>query len=357
MYDSNNFGVSDDFEYHEIIIDSRDALSQYSPNYTSLNWPKIFLGKELERVAAVKVLQVIIPKTYYPINSTNNRMDFWSWLSPTWTNRSGGAGYAFNPGYYSVSSLTTEFKRVLDLVWNPWIFTPTYSNIKQKWTSIPTNLSPSFTRWLMMGFRVSSTTADVSAQSFEEVNNNARTNPRKILGYEGGAGSQGPVANTVAPWIRGPNFSSVGVGAKSFGEAPFVTQLEPTSIYLNSKTLGSMINNIHLNGAGHLVTPGTGADEEQVCSIPVPSSITRGENIIYSDPDPQKWFRFGGNLSFPTTFDFYLTSGVNIEPLDLNGSSFVIKLGVLTNKREFERTFPTSTNGGYSRVRNLIVTK
>jgi hypothetical protein len=113
---------------------------------------------------------------------------------------------------------------------------------------------------------------------------------------------------------------------------------------------------VYLNGNGHMIPPNTGADNPQICSIPVPKT-TRGENIIYTDPDPQKWFRFGGDLNFPTSFDFYLTSGVNNTPLDLNGQSFIVKLGVLTNKREFERTFPTSTIGGYERVRNLIVSK
>ena len=106
-----------------------------------------------------------------------------------------------------------------------------------------------------------------------------------------------------------------------------------------------------------MIPPNTGAIGPQLCSIPVGDTLS-GENIIYNDPDPQKYFKFGGNLSFPTSFDLYLTSGTASEqvPLDLNGGSFIVKLGVLTNKKTIDRSFPSST-GGYSRVRQLVLTK
>lgn len=367
MYDSNNFGVSDDFEYHEIIIDSRDALSQYSPNYTSLNWPKIFLGKELERVAAVKVLQVVIPKTWYNVTSDNGTFrQFMYFTQPPsrWTMYNPAV---ITPGRYTKSLLlTATVTAMVAAPINVISITDLPSQMKSSWAI---SGSGSSVRTFMHTFGGSLQPTTAIDQAYSMYNNNARNNPRRALGWQGGSGaptagttllsalSQG-VGSTGATITAypGPNVPPITQLPKTYS-TPNVNELDPPSLYLNSKTLGSMINNIHLNGAGHMVTPGTGADEEQICSIPIPSTTLAGENIIYSDPDPQKWFRFGGNLNFPTSFDFYLTSGVNIEPLDLNGSSFVIKLGVLTNKREFERTFPTSTSGGYERVRNLVITK
>jgi hypothetical protein len=258
---------------------------------------------------------------------------------------------------YNTTELTTEFKRVLDLVWIPNTFTPTYSSTLQKWSSITTNLSASQSRTLMLGMPV--TSENTSFQTYSEINNSARNNPRKVLGYEGGAGTA--TGSIVKTWFRSPNMSSVFAAGqpKSFSNAPFVTEHEGAPyIYLNSSILGSMVN-LYLNGDGHMNAPNTGADGPELCSIPIPTSVPRTENIVYTDPDHEKWFKFGGNLDFPQMFDMYLTLGVASEqvPLDLNGQSFIVKLGVLTNKKEFERTFPSSTAGGYERVRNLIVTK
>lgn len=350
MYDADNFGLNDDYEYHEIIIDSRDALTQFSSSYTSLNWPKITLGKPLERVAAVKVLQVIIPNTYYPINSTNNQIGYYSWLGTDpvrWTNQGPDS---ITPGNYTKTELDTQVSNTLT-------------------NSIPTTFSVTDLPAQMKSYYLNSGTAPAdrnymfsflnTLQTSEEINNNARTNPRLILGWEGGAGritgsllGAGTSGITVS---KGPQVFG-GAGTLKFTTTTNVVQSNgPPSIYLNSSIIGSMIH-VYLNGNGHMIPPNTGNDNSQICSIPV-KNVARGENIIYSDPDPQKWFRFGGNLNFPTSFDFYLTSGVNNIPLDLNGQSFIVKLGVLTNKREFERSFPTSTNTGYERVRNLVITK
>jgi hypothetical protein len=348
MYDANNFGINDDYEYHEIIVDSRDALSQFSPSHTSLNWPKIVLGKPLERVAAVKVLQVVVPNTYYPINSTNNVFGYYSWFSGDpirWTNR---GPITIPPGRYTKSELVPVIQSLLGSTPTSWTISDLPTQTKTLYLN---NGTTAANRTYMFTFTNTS-------QTDAEVNNSARTNPRKVLGWEGGAGRA-----TGASLTPGTSGISVSKGPNVFGNinevksatTPFVDEINgPPYLYLNSTIIGSMVN-VYLDGNGHMVPPNTGADEEQICSIPVPTTA-RGENIIYTDPDPQKWFRFGGNLNFPTTFDFFLTSGVNNTPLDLNGQSFVVKLGVLTNKREFERTFPTSTNSGYKRVRNLVVT-
>jgi hypothetical protein len=352
MYDSNNFGLNDDYEYHEIIIDSRDAVNSFESGYTSLNWPKIQLGKPLERVAAIKVLQVIIPKTYYPINSTNNVFGYYSWFSTDpvrWTNR---GPITIPVGQYTQSEIIPVIQSLLGSTPTSWTITDLPSQIKTLYTN---NGTTAANRSYMFSFTNTS-------QTSTEVNNSARTNPRLVLGWQGGAGQA-----TGAALAAGTSGINVSKGPNVFGNlnqvkaasTPNVVQNEGDPyIYLNSSILGSMVN-LYLNGNGHMNAPNTGADGPELCSIPVPTSVPRTENIIYTDPDKEKWFKFGGNLDFPQVFDMYLTLGVASDqvPLDLNGESFIVKLGVLTNKKEFERTFPSSTVGGYERVRNLIVTK
>ena len=143
MYDSNNFGLSDDYEYHEICIDSMDSNQAYNPTYTNLNWPRITLGKELENVAAIKVLQVIVPKTYYVIDSTNNSFDVFYNVSSVWND----LGVAtLTPGTYTESELNTEFKSKVDTIvtamptQNPALVI-THTPAKMRWTSI--TFSPS----------------------------------------------------------------------------------------------------------------------------------------------------------------------------------------------------------------------
>jgi hypothetical protein len=168
-------------------------------------------------------------------------------------------------------------------------------------------------------------------QTFAEAyQNNGRFNPRRVLGWEGNAGF--PTSTKVLSSSNGisvnpsNNVRGWNIATKSF-ETPYTEELNPPYLYLNSKILGSMIN-VYLNGAGHMIAPNNGGDTEQICQIPVNSNIPSGENIVYSDPDPQKWFKFGGNQSFPTSFDLYLTNGVESEqvPLDLNGASFIVKM-------------------------------
>ena len=95
----------------------------------------------------------------------------------------------------------------------------------------------------------------------------------------------------------------------------------PYYLYLNSRTLGSLVNFNLADGAA----TGTGPE---LCRIPINTNF--GGVISYTDPDPEKYFDFfiGNQIS---TFDFYLTLGTDQyqKPLDMKGVPWSVKLGLL----------------------------
>ena len=101
----------------------------------------------------------------------------------------------------------------------------------------------------------------------------------------------------------------------------------PNYLYVNSRTIGQLADLYLPQGAVNL---GGGNAGPQMAKIPV--NVVSGNVIFWQDPDPQKWFDVE-NLPLLNRVDFYLTLGNTTTqiPLRLNGLSFSIKLGVLTN--------------------------
>jgi hypothetical protein len=99
----------------------------------------------------------------------------------------------------------------------------------------------------------------------------------------------------------------------------------PNYIYVNSQKMGTLFNVYLPQGAFNL---GGGNAGPQVAKIPV--NTNSGGVVFWQDPDPQKWFDVG-DLDQLNDIDFYLTLGntTTQTPLDLNGLSFSVKLGVL----------------------------
>lgn len=71
---SNDFGTSVSQKYYEFELDSLDADSPSDASYTQVNWPLFKIGgkRPLANIAAIKILEVQIPFTFYVIESYNN---------------------------------------------------------------------------------------------------------------------------------------------------------------------------------------------------------------------------------------------------------------------------------------------
>lgn len=281
--DGNNYGLNGNYEYNEFEIDSFDATQAFNSTYTSLNWPRIYFGKPLENVVAVKVLQVTVPFKYYVINSLNNSFVF------------NATQLFISVGSYTAGELATQISSLASTVLAGT--TCSYSAITMKFTI---------------------SNAAAFTLTFGAAGNNGTTNLRLALGYNAGTTSSSniQVAPNIAQW-NGPPY-----------------------LYLNSSTLGAMVN-LFLNGDGIVNANGTGADGPQICMIPV--NTTRDNTITYNDPDPQKWF-YVGSQNFNAGLDFYLTMGVGNQqvPLDLNGGRFCVKLGILQAKDQGNDNMPST---------------
>ena len=289
----NNIGLNDSLQYFEIEFDSLDTNTTPDGASKTTDWPLFLLGRPLTNVAAIKILEVQIPFSWYVYNSTNNTFvlsesDSLS-TSPTIT---------IPIGNYTSTSMSATLAALLTAA-SPasHTYTVTYSG--------SSNIAAATGKFTISSNAGSTNTFSLTFGSSISPGN---TNPRLWLGFNPGANSSNASQILVAPnvaSVTGPNY-----------------------LYVNSNKMGQLCNLYLPQGAYNL---GKGTNSPQMAKIPV--DVQPGGVVYWKDPDPQKWFDFE-NLSNFANIDFYLTMGNTSAqtPLQLNGLSFSIKLGVLVNK-------------------------
>lgn len=271
--------LNQSFEYVELCLDSWDSTSaaaqsfegSTSPtNQIQYSWPQYYFTNKSFSIAAMKVLSAEIPFVFDIVNSRNNTFQFTLAGTPT--------TLTIPVGTYTGTTLATALQTLIAAVspgflvsWSSTTlrFTFTFSGGAFSWGFIfPAGRLSAFS---LMGFLPGSTTTSFNNGSF--------------------------TSTTVAS-VTGPYY-----------------------LYLNSRTLGPIVNfNLPDNAA-------TGAGPE-MCRIPINTNF--GGVILYTDPDPEKYFDFmvGNQIS---TFDLYLTLGSEQyqKPLDMKGVAWSVKLGLL----------------------------
>lgn len=295
---SGDFGLSDSLKYYEYELDSLDATNAFTSGVASTDWPMFLLGGKtpLTNIAAFKIIEVQIPFSWYVFNQQNTAFNgVGADPGSQWTLvETGGisSGVSLYPllaiGNYSGGpALATALQTALNTVSTN--YTVTFSDQTQKFT-------------------FSTTKADVTSFTFKFglPTNSGNRNPRLYIGFPGGT-TFSTGLTLVSPnvvLISGPNY-----------------------LYVNSNTIGQLTNLYLPQGAVNL---GGGNAGPQMAKIPV--NVISGNVIYWQDPDTQKWFDVE-NLPLLNRVDFYLTLGNTTTqiPLQLNGLSFSIKLGVLTN--------------------------
>ncbi len=190
MVVGTNFGLNDSLQYTEFEFDSLAA--QYSMNaggYSAYDWPVFLMGKPLTNVAALKVLEVQIPFSYYVFNSKNNTF--------TLTESDGGGPRTVTipVGNYTSSSIGSTLATALNSASaNSHTYSVAYSAVDYKLT-ITSNAGGANTFTLTFG-----TATDPGW-----------TNPRLWLGFNGGD-NVSTLQTLVAPLvlqITGPNYAYV----------------------------------------------------------------------------------------------------------------------------------------------------
>jgi hypothetical protein len=291
----DSYGVSNNYDYTEISLDSEDHSGGQNSLFTALNWPLFEVGgmQTMTKIVAFKIISAEIPFSYYLFNTRNNVFE----IDP---DDEASALITITPGNYTSSQMITELNTQIGLAGFGSGYTVTYSSTTQKFTF----------------------TCDGAGGTTD---------------FTVTFGTAGGTTNTDAHWFLGFN-SGVNASTLLVLESPNVILLSgPNYIYINSQNQGQLTNNILPTGAENL---GGGNRGPQMAKVPVTSGP--GSIIFYNDPAPEFWFNVGF-IDVLQTMDFYLTLGNFAHPIDLNGLSFQIKLGVLKQKKSID----TSSMGGF----------
>ncbi len=310
----DNYGLNDSYDYYEFELDSLDATASFSGTAAATDWPLFEIAGKgpIQNIAAIKILEIQIPFSYYVFNDVNNKFTLREHLNfpPILTST-----VTIPPGNYNAIELCDVMAKALTAASQAF---HTYTVLYYKHTG---------------KFAFYNNSTDVRNYSFEFgagyglfdasgnpiPPNSGNKNPRLYIGFPpgvtysqnfiGGSGVPGDT-NIYGNVLEAPNSDSVS---------------GPNYIYVNSQRLGSDTDIYLPKGAFNL---GGGAAGPQLAKIPV---TTQAGGVLYwADPDPQKWFNVRG-MDCLTNVDFYLTLGNTTSeiPLRLNGLPFSLKLGIL----------------------------
>lgn len=320
-----SFGISPDLKYYEFELDSYDATQAYQSNTSSTDWPLFKVGgkRPLENIAAMKIIEVEIPFTWYTLNEGNNTFVLQESTAGVITNQTVTLTWTpvgTNPmvpavGNFTTANMTGPFVAGVSGLLNNSLsrysvgrtYSSSYDPITQKitiWDSSP-GINNNFS--LIFGTATDS----------------GNTNPRFLLGFNGGQLTS--QAQTLA-------LGSILV-------APNVIQITgPNYLYLNSQKFGNLTDLYLPSGAKNLYGGNSGP---QIAKIPI--TCNPGGVIFWQDPDTLKYFDLE-NLGSLTELDFYLSLG-NLStqiPLKLNGANFSVKFALLENTHTHNNTFAST---------------
>lgn len=316
--------------YKELWFDSATATSS-SSKYLKTDTPLFYFDSSLTRVLSAKVLEVIIPQTYY------NFVPYPTTLKsgvPVDTVRSNG---------------TTEYAPHGHQAWKLIGYNTQNSNTMV--INIPTGGGSAAEFVAFMTTKFFGTAFGTFATAFNTCTGLTATSASVV--YNSGAETLDWTINITTNVGTTPRFgikfvnSSLGYGlpfeAKSLGfeaaENPFTsngTQLKFTSGFCNanpysymtlhSKALGSFFNiNPNSNVEPNVYNYAEQSIGDSVSIIPLDGNYR--SVVTWRDPDPDN--KFTEIKSVIEKVDFYLTLGpYTNEPVNLNGQCFQVKMGL-----------------------------
>lgn len=279
-------GIDPALNYVEFYLDSLDTFQTPSASSSTRDWPQFLMSKPLTNVAAMKILEAQIPFTWYVFNTSNNQF--------TLQEDIGAPVTIFVPiGNYSSTSLSAVLSSILTTSSpNGRTYTVTYSG--------SSSTQPNTGK-----FTFTSSVAAVFTFTFGGTEGD--TDPGIYLGFRGST----PISSTIGGILVAPNVANI---------------TGPNYLYLKSNRMGSLFTTYLPQGADKL-----GSNISEVAKIPV--NVQPNGVIYWQDPAPELWFDFE-NMSNLSDIDFYFTLGNTSaqSPLQFNGASFSLKLGILVNK-------------------------
>ena len=349
-----NYGLNSDFIYNEFELDSSNAFNSFNSEYASTDWPFFILGKPLNNIAAIKVIEASIPFTYYtiptpPAGYVLNPTTLLTGNSFHFSENTPATGTIYEvyiqPGNYDSSSYS------LYTSWPVPANPPVSTSLAQQIAWALTNSSPGHFVYNVVYYAQAQKfiiySNDVSGvDTFTLYFNYSATNGPAVnklnylfgfpVGSVGNAGNKSAIVGSIN-YLLNP----LAVAGPSLVSKNAIQLSGPIYLYICSRTLGPLVKlYIPSNIAG------MAADGPQIAKVPV--NVNSGFTIDWQDPDPQKWFNMN-NLTNLQQLDLFITLGgySELTPLVLNGAAFSIKLGILQS----EITQQANVGGGYQNSR------
>ncbi len=320
---ATNFGLNDSLSYNELVLDSTTCLNSFQSTSSSSDWP-LFNIDQIPDVAAIKVLEVQLPFSFYVITELNNTF----YLRENGETNTAWSKVIMQTGNYTIDLLKISLQdSLISASLNGKSYTVDYSQdvMKLKITSSSSSNS----------FSLSMKSTTLPELVYDSV---ISTETRRAKGF-----GFNPYRTSTTQEINNPGlwfgFESSATYTSTTGANPFLVSPNvfnvsgPDYVYVCSRSLGPFFK---------LYLPdqqGGGSDGPQIAKIPV--LVNTGDIIFWQDPDPQKYFAC---TTLANSFDIYCSLGANSEfvPLEFNGLGFSIKLGILTS----DTTHSTNLGGG-----------
>lgn len=302
-------------EYHEIEFDSKDCTaSATGTKFPSDVTPNFFLSIPLKKVVAVKVLEAQIPFSYYVFTSNNN----YFYLIENTGGVSTAALVTIPVGNYDSSTILTALKAALEAA-SPGgkTYTVTYSSQTMRLTISNNNGAGDYFSLLDYGSYSTRDLMDQCCLKYLGISRDSTRNDGYFYYQTSSTGANSTMTLTEVLNLGGSNY-----------------------IYLCSNRLASNID-IKLPNNGLVFAVSGAYQGPQICKIPMTTDV--GTVTNWQDPNPEKWFKFGGD-DLSGNIDFFCTLGTDnwLYPIDFNGVGFSFKLGVLTASGNIGENYQSS---------------
>jgi hypothetical protein len=277
------------YEYFEYCLDSANCTQSQSSGYTSKNWPNFKFAQVLKNVEYLKILEVMIPRenlinaNQEPITLTED-YGLGSQVIITFFILAGV--YPTNESF--AASLEFQFNYQSDQFGRQYIYTCVYDTGTQLLIIKSSSTNPFSVR-----------TTDVQVAQIIGFNVNTA-----IVSYD------------------------YNLQETVFGLYPMTVDFGRLFYFVNSLTLGTLTDLVLPDNG--IFTDNGSSNGPQIALVPYTPNSNTGITT-WIDPCPEKWFNIK-NFNINSGLDFFISSSTNpMEPLNLSGRSFVLKLGLLKN--------------------------
>lgn len=291
----------EEMEYIEVYLDSYDCSSSFSPAHTSLNWPKFLLNnRQLDNITSVKVLECSIPNTNYLFFDNEYKYIYVDEYS------SGSAsGFEIPEGSYTATNLASTISSAINSCGLSKTYTVTVSETTGKLV-ITSNTTVPLDHFKLYSY--SQKTAKILGLTYNG------------LGISNGISSTLYISSANLAVLTGTNVVDITGGSQFY--------------YINSQLLGSLID-VQLPSNG--VYGSSGVNNRQIAKVPIQGNTW--DITFWQEPCPDRWFQVG-NINLNNGLDLYISNSQEINtPLNFNGMTFSIKLGLQRKKERIVNVY------------------